>query len=63
MPVLRSTFIALSKNRLLRRFCEHSRIGRRMSSRFVAGMEIGDALRVADALNTAPPISTTSCWT
>jgi proline dehydrogenase len=51
MPVLRSTFIALSKNRLLRRFCEHSRIGRRMSSRFVAGMEIGDALRVADALN------------
>ena len=51
MPVLRSTFFALSKNRLLRRFCEHSRIGRRMSSRFVAGMEIGDALRVADALN------------
>ncbi|MGA2166844.1 MAG: proline dehydrogenase family protein [Terracidiphilus sp.] len=51
MPVLRSTFIALSKNRLLRRFCERSRFGRRMSSRFVAGMEIGDALRVAEALN------------
>jgi proline dehydrogenase len=51
MPVLRSAFIALSKNRALRRFCEQTRAGRRMSSRFVAGMEIGDALRVAEALN------------
>jgi proline dehydrogenase len=51
MPVLRSAFIALSKNRVLRRFCEQTRFGRRMSSRFVAGMEIGDALRVAEALN------------
>jgi proline dehydrogenase len=51
MPVLRSTFIALSRNRLLRNFCESSRFGRKMSSRFVAGMEIGDALRVAEALN------------
>ncbi len=51
MPVLRSAFIALSKNRVLRRFCEHSRFGRKMSSRFVAGMEIGDALGVAEALN------------
>ena len=51
MPVLRSAFIALSRNRLLRNFCESSRFGRKMSSRFVAGMEIGDALRVAEALN------------
>jgi len=51
MPVLRSAFIALSKNRVLRKFCEQTRAGRRMSSRFVAGMEIGDALRVAQALN------------
>jgi proline dehydrogenase len=51
MPVLRSAFIALSKNRLLRKFCEQTRFGRRMSSRFVAGMEIGDALLVAQALN------------
>ena len=51
MPVLRSAFIALSRNRPLRNFCEKSRFGRRMSSRFVAGMEIGDALRVAEALN------------
>ncbi len=51
MPVLRSTFIALSHNRLLRHFCENSRLGVRLSSRFIAGMEIADALRVAEAVN------------
>ena len=51
MPVLRSTFIALSRNRFLRHFCEDSRIGVRLSSRFVAGMGIADALRVAEAVN------------
>jgi proline dehydrogenase len=51
MPVLRSAFIALSRNRTLRGFCENSKFGRRMSSRFVAGIEIGDALRVAAELN------------
>ena len=51
MPVFRSAFIALSRNRLLRRFSERSSVGRRMSSRFVAGMEISDALRVAEAVN------------
>jgi proline dehydrogenase len=51
MPVLRSAFIALSRNRTLRNFCENSKFGRGMSSRFVAGMEIGDALRVAAELN------------
>ncbi len=51
MPVLRSAFIALSHNRPLRRFCEHSRVGSQLSSRFVAGLEIEDALRVAQAVN------------
>src|SRR5450631_1775968 len=51
MSVLRSTFIALSRNRMLRRFSERSRIGNKMSSRFVAGLEIEDALRVADQVN------------
>ncbi len=51
MPALRSTFIALSHNRTLRRFCENSSLGLRLSSRFVAGMEIADALRVAEAVN------------
>ena len=51
MPLLRSAFIALSRNRVLRNFSERSIVGRRMSSRFVAGMEIDDALRVAEAVN------------
>jgi proline dehydrogenase len=51
MPLLRSTFIALSHNRSLRHFCENSRLGTTLSSRFIAGMEISDALRVADAVN------------
>ncbi len=51
MPVLRSAFIALSRNRSLRRFGESSRIGSKLSSRFVAGLEIEDALRVAESVN------------
>ena len=51
MPFLRSAFIALSKNRTMRRFSERSGLGRRLSSRFVAGLELEDALRVAKAVN------------
>ena len=51
MPILRSAFIALSRNRSLRGFCENSRIGVRLSSRFIAGMEVEDALRVAESVN------------
>lgn len=51
MALFRSVFIALSRNRLLRRFGEHSTVGVKLSSRFVAGMEIDDALRVAAAVN------------
>jgi proline dehydrogenase len=51
MPVLRSAFIALSRNRTLRRFCEQSKVGTRLSSRFVAGTEISDALSVVESVN------------
>jgi proline dehydrogenase len=51
MPVLRSAFIALSHHQSLRRFCEHSRLGTRLSERFVAGMEPADALRVTEQVN------------
>jgi proline dehydrogenase len=51
MAFFRSAFIALSRNRLLRRFGERSAVGVKLSSRFVAGMEIDDALRVAEAVN------------
>jgi proline dehydrogenase len=51
MPVLRSAFIALSRNRWLRRFSEQSHLGVRLSSRFVAGLTIDDALRAAASVN------------
>ncbi len=51
MNLLRSTFIALSRNRFLRNIAEQSSVGVRLSSRFVAGMEIDDALCVAEARN------------
>ena len=51
MSIMRSAFITLSRNRTLRRFGERSRVGTRLSSRFVAGLEIEDALRVAENLN------------
>ena len=51
MPILRSTLIALSRNTRLRSFCERSSLGHQLSSRFVAGMEIDEALNVATAVN------------
>src|SRR4051794_19817700 len=51
MALFRSFFIALSRNRPLRYMGERSSLGVKLSSRFVAGMEIDDALRVADAVN------------
>jgi len=51
MPVLRSAFIALSHNRPLRKFAETSSVGTRLSSRFVAGLDIEDALRVCAQVN------------
>ncbi len=49
--VLRSALIALSQNKPLRSFAEQSRMGQKMSGRFIAGMQVSDALRVAETLN------------
>ncbi len=51
MPILRSAFISLSHNRSLRHFFEHSSLGTRLNKRFIAGMRVEDALRVAEAVN------------
>lgn len=51
VPLLRSVLIALSQNRRLRRFSEHSSIGRKLSSRFIAGMTVADALTVCEQVN------------
>jgi proline dehydrogenase len=49
--LLRSAFLALSQNRSLRSFAERSAIGRKLSSRFVAGMSIAEALAACERLN------------
>lgn len=49
--MLRALFISLSENRFLRGMAERSAVGQRLSSRFVAGTLVEDALRVAHEVN------------
>ncbi len=49
--MLRALFISLSENRSLRGMAERSAIGRRLSSRFVAGTQVEDALRATQTVN------------
>jgi len=50
-PVLRALFISLSESRSLRAVAEKSPLGRRVSTRFVAGTEIDDVLRATKLIN------------
>jgi len=49
--MFRALFIALSESRMLRAIAERSRIGRRLSRRFVAGMTVDDALEATERTN------------
>lgn len=49
--MLRAAFIALSENRSLRQIAERSSLGQRVSSRFVAGTTVDEALRATEATN------------
>jgi proline dehydrogenase len=49
--MLRAFFISLSESRRLRGMAERSALGRRLSSRFVAGKQVEDALRVTQTVN------------
>src|SRR5512135_988109 len=49
--MLRSLFIRLSESKSLRHFAEHSPMGLRFSQRFVAGMEVQDAINAAQVVN------------
>jgi len=49
--VLRALFISLSESHWLRAVAERSSIGQKFSSRFVAGTQVEDVLRVAGAVN------------
>lgn len=49
--MLRALFIWLSESKRLRRFAEHSRLGRKNSRRFVAGETIADGMQATSAVN------------
>lgn len=49
--MLRAFFISLSESRTIRQIAERSPIGKRMSSRFVAGLSVDDAIRVTKEVN------------
>jgi proline dehydrogenase len=49
--MFRAFFIALSESRRLRDFAEQSRVGQRLSHRFVAGMTVEEALDATAAVN------------
>jgi len=49
--MFRTIFIALSENRTIRRIAERSALGRKVSSRFVAGMSVAEALEATARTN------------
>ena len=49
--MLRTFFIKLSENQSIRHFAENSALGLRFSSRFVAGTQLADVIRVTEAVN------------
>ena len=49
--MFRTIFIALSENRMIRRIAERSALGRKVSSRFVAGMSVAEALEATTRTN------------
>jgi proline dehydrogenase len=53
--VLREFFISLSESHWLRNVAERSSIGQRISSRFVAGTHVEDALRATRTVNQSGP--------
>jgi len=56
--VLRALFISLSESRSLRALAERSALGQRLSSRFVAGIQVADVLRTTYMVNqTGPSVS------
>ncbi len=58
MSIMRTTFIALSKNRMLQDLIVRVPISRRMARRFVAGETLGDALAAVKTLNAQGMLAT-----
>ena len=59
--MLRSLFITLSRHKGLRGFSERSAIGKKLSSRFVAGMTVEAALDAAEQVNREGMVASLDC--
>ncbi|MGB9605157.1 MAG: proline dehydrogenase family protein [Bryobacteraceae bacterium] len=59
--LVRALFLFLSRRRRLRRWVETSALARRLTSRFVAGQELEDAIAVCRRLNDAGYLVTLDC--
>jgi proline dehydrogenase len=57
-PILRSSFLYLSRQPSLRRFVETSSAAGRFTKRFIAGLQLEDALRVAAKLHAEKTLTT-----
>jgi proline dehydrogenase len=53
IPVVRSAFLFLSHQKQLRRWMETSRVAQPLTARFIAGLRLEDAVRVASELRRA----------
>jgi proline dehydrogenase len=53
ISLLRNTFLYLSRQKQARRWMETSSVAHRLTSRFIAGLELADAVRVASELQRA----------
>ncbi|HET8549394.1 MAG TPA: proline dehydrogenase family protein [Bryobacteraceae bacterium] len=58
IPMLRGSFLYLSKQPTLRRWMETSRSANRLTSRFIAGLTLDDAIRVAASLRDQNTLAT-----
>jgi proline dehydrogenase len=58
IPILRSSFLYLSKQPALRRWVETSGAAGRLTSRFIAGLKLEDALRVTESLARSRTLTT-----
>lgn len=58
IPAFRRAFLYLSRRRQLRRWMETSPVAGRLTSRFIAGLKLDDAARVASELHRSGALST-----
>ena len=60
IPTLRSAFLYLSRQKQLRHWMETSSLAHKLTERFIAGLRLEDAIRVASELQRAGMLSSST---